>query len=142
MPDRGPRPKRVLSSATKTKARESEYVHVAADGQVRGPDLPDGDWPDATRAWWEAWRVSAQAQAFTDVEWHYLLDTALLHRALWLGDTRVAGELRLRLARFGATEVDRDRMRLQVDPPNPARDRQQRRAHVLALASEQDERTT
>ncbi|HEY3259971.1 MAG TPA: hypothetical protein VGJ95_06820 [Pseudonocardiaceae bacterium] len=89
---------------------------LTADGEVRGPDLPDGrDWPDETRSWWETWRNSPQSQAFTDTDWDFLLDTALLHSRFWRGDDKVASELRLRVAKFGATPEDRMRLRLQID---------------------------
>ena len=136
----GPRPKAVRAREDRTQHREQEFVHVVADGQVRGPELPDGDWPDATVRWWQTWRTSAQAQGFSPTDWDFLLDTALLHRALWLGDTRVASELRLRLVKFGPTEDDRARLRVRIDDPATARvSDTTRRARLLALT---DERTT
>ena len=136
MGSRGPRPKRSRQDPSKDRSRQQEFTTLEADGIPRGPELPDMDWPEQTRRWWHAWRTSAQAQAFTATDWDFLLDTALLHRALWLGDTRVAGELRLRLARMGATETDRDRLRWLVDQPEQhpaARDPRARREHVLHL---------
>jgi hypothetical protein len=34
-------------------------------------------------AWWDTWRRSAQAQEFTDTDWDFLLDTALMHHTMW-----------------------------------------------------------
>lgn len=95
---------------------------VTADGGVYGPDLPDShDWPEATLKWWQTWRTSPQAQKFTDTDWSFLIDTAVLHAEFWLGNRSVAGELRLRAAKFGATPEDRARLRLQVgEPDTPA----------------------
>lgn len=133
----GPRPKAVRAREDRTQKRQAEFVHVSADGQVRGPELPDGDWPEATVAWWDTWRRSAQAQGFSPTDWDFLLDTALLHRALWLGDTRVASELRLRLVKFGPTEDDRARLRVRIDNEPTARTSDpDRRARLLALANE------
>jgi hypothetical protein len=88
---------------------------VIEDDEVRGPDLPEEfSWPDATVRWWETWRRSAQAQTFTATDWEFLLDTALLHAAFWSGETSVGAELRLRVAKFGATPEDRARLRLQI----------------------------
>jgi hypothetical protein len=88
---------------------------VTADGEKHGPELPEEyDWPQATLDWWDTWRSSAQASTFTDTDWSFLLDTALLHADFHLGDRRVAGELRLRVAKFGATPEDRARLRLEV----------------------------
>lgn len=92
---------------------------VSADGQVHGPQLPDTmEWPEATRDWWLTWRKSAQAAKFTDTDWSFLLDTAVLHAEFWLGDRTVAAELRLRAAKFGATPEDRARLKIEIGEPS------------------------
>ena len=92
---------------------------VTPDEELRGPDLPEGvAWHERTRAWWETWRRSAQAQAMTDTDWSFLLDTALMHDAMWSrGQWTLAAEVRLRVAKFGATPEDRARLRIQVEQP-------------------------
>ena len=96
---------------------------MAADGQVHGPELPDTyDWPEPTLTWWDTWRKSPQAQAFTDTDWSFLLDTALLHARFWGGEAGQASELRLRVAKFGATPEDRARLRLSIGEPEKAAD--------------------
>lgn len=91
---------------------------VASDGKTHGPDLPDNfEWPQATRDWWETWRVSPQARTFTDTDWSFLVDTAVLHAEFWLGDRKSAPELRLRVAKFGATPEDRARLKMSVAEP-------------------------
>lgn len=88
---------------------------VAEDGELRGPELPYGfDWPAPTREWWESWRRSPQAQTFTQTDWDFLMDTALLHAELWAGNAAVAPELRLRVSKMGATPEDRARLRIQI----------------------------
>src|SRR3989442_985743 len=118
MPGRGPAPK----DPAQRRRRNVDPVpstEVAADGSVRGPDLPVGfDWPAPTRDWWETWRRSPQASAFTDTDWGFLVDTALLHAELWAGNGAVAGELRLRVAKFGATPEDRARLRMTIVDPD------------------------
>lgn len=95
---------------------------VEADDALRGPDLPDViDWPDATREWWETWRRAPQAQTFTDTDWSFLLDTAVLHMEFWDGDRSVAAELRLRAAKFGATPEDRARLKIAISEPKSAK---------------------
>lgn len=69
-------------------------------------------WPGHTRTWWRMWRDSPLASEFTDTDWSELLDTALLHARFWGGDLKLAGELRLRVAKFGATPEDRARLRI------------------------------
>lgn len=92
---------------------------LVADGKVYGPELPDSfDWPAATVKWWQVWRTSAQAPKFTDTDWSFLIDTAVLHAEFWLGNRSVAGELRLRAAKFGATPEDRARLKISVGDPD------------------------
>lgn len=98
-----------------TKRLEAQMTVVTADSELRGPDLPAGDWHAQTLTWWETWRRSAQAKTFIATDWDFLAETALLHTSLWLGNLAVAGELRLRTAKFGATLEDRARLKMQVD---------------------------
>jgi hypothetical protein len=92
---------------------------VSADGMQYGPDLPDMyEWPAVTLKWWDTWRTCAQASRFTDTDWSFLIDTAVLHAEFWLGNRSVAAELRLRAAKFGATPEDRARLKLQVSDPS------------------------
>lgn len=89
-----------------------DYVPYKAYVQTNG-------WHPRTHAWWEAWRAAPQAKKmFTDPDWDFLLDTAVLHHAMWhLGETRHAAEIRLRVAKFGATYEDRQRLAMTVDEP-------------------------
>lgn len=92
---------------------------VLKDGKVRGPLLPAGlSWHPQTRKWWETWRKSPQAATFTDTDWSFLLDTAVLHSAMWEGDAKMAAEVRLRVAKFGATPEDRARLRIDLAVPD------------------------
>lgn len=80
------------------------------------PELPAAiDWHPQTLLWWHMWGQSEFAKDFTAAEWSYLIDTALIHNEFWTNsDMRVAGELRLRAAKFGVTPEDRVRLRIQV----------------------------
>lgn len=69
-------------------------------------------WPKATRTWWKMWKDSPLSADFTETDWSFLLDTALLHADVWSGNHRMAPELRLRVAKFGATPEDRARLRI------------------------------
>jgi hypothetical protein len=116
MAGRGPAPKSVLQRESRTQAREDSSTKVAPDGLLRGPDLPEGiDWPQQTLAWWATWRTSPLAQTFGATDWDFLLDSALLHAQLWSGNLSAAPELRIRVAKFGATPEDRLRLKIIVD---------------------------
>lgn len=103
--------------------KQASFTKIAQDGRLRGPDLPeDVEWHPRTVTWWQTWRLSAQAQTWQDTDWDFLLDTAVLHSAFWSGKRDVAAELRLRVAKFGATTEDRMRLRVQAvggDAPSP-----------------------
>ena len=58
------------------------------------------------------WAESPLSTDYTDVDWEFLMDTALLHARYWKGDVRLGPELRLRVAKFGATPEDRARLRI------------------------------
>ena len=111
MAGRGPRPKdpqkRARSNAT------GPHMVLRFEQAVQ-PDLPDEiPWPDHTRRWWEMWAKSPQADHFGSTDWDFLLDTALIHADVWAGNLDRMPELRLRVAKFGATPEDRARLRMQ-----------------------------
>ncbi|MFB7115752.1 hypothetical protein [Streptomyces sp. NPDC056291] len=126
MAGRGPAPKDP-SKRRRRNASEPETV-VTTDGELRGPELPAGvlgdedgvtvEWHSMTQLWWNSWRTSAMAQTFTDTDWLFLIDTALMHHTMWAkGRWEFASEVRLRAAKFGATPEDRARLKLKVDDP-------------------------
>ena len=78
------------------------------------PPLPDGfEWHPRTVEWWAMWRDAPQAEHFMATDWSFLLDTALMHDAMWSkGQWTLAAEVRLRVAKYGATPEDRARLRM------------------------------
>lgn len=122
----GPPPKDPSKRARRNK--EPAPLMVLPAVRVEQPSLPtiyvqvpdkDGNlvrkrfnWPKITHTWWRMWAESPLSKDFTDSDWSFLLDTALIHARFWRGDTRLAGELRLRVAKFGATPEDRARLRI------------------------------
>ena len=102
--------------------------YIAPARVVEQPDLPefevevrpkDGEpymvpfnWPDATRGWWAMLAGHPLAGEFFDTDWAYLLDTALIHAGFWKGNLSLAGELRLREAKYGFTPEDRAKLRI------------------------------
>ena len=138
MAGRGPSPGQGAKPADQRRRRNapstSQFEVVTADGKTHGPDLPDShDWPEPTLAWWKTWQTCALAPKFTDTDWAFLLDTAVLHADFWLGNRAVAAELRLRAAKFGATPEDRARLKIEIgDPDKPPAPRR------LQLKSAQD----
>jgi hypothetical protein len=127
MAGHGPAPKpaarRVRRNADPVPSQALRLVRASA------PELPDDvDWHARTRAWWRTWAESELAKDFTASDWSFLLDTALMHHAMWSkGQWTLAAEVRLRVAKFGATPEDRARLRIvfadadEKDAKRPAR---------------------
>lgn len=77
------------------------------------PELPgDVEWPARTYQFWGVWGQSPLTDEFTAADWDYMIDTAFVHARFWNGDIKAAAELRLRLAKVGATAEDRARLRI------------------------------
>ncbi len=135
MPGRGPVPKTSLTRDTDNKRREVQTTKVSHDGVLRGDVLPkDLDWHPRTKAWWLNWRKSPIAQTFTDNDWDFLLDTALLHSEMWNGEVRHAAEIRQRVSSFGATPEARLRLRIRVT------DEATEIAHTVSMDAERRKR--
>lgn len=122
MAGRGPAPK----DPEKRARRNADPVglRVIEAKPTKQPKLPplmlrdsEGEtysakWPAVTLEWWQMWADSPLSAEFTDTDWSELRDTARLHALFWMGDKSVAPELRLRVAKFGATPEDRARLRI------------------------------
>ncbi|WP_155858706.1 hypothetical protein [Candidatus Blastococcus massiliensis] len=131
-----------LLSRPRDSRRRGEVQEVAAP-PARQPTLPrDIDWHPRTRAWWRDWKRWPLADSFTAGDWSFLLDTALMHHRMWAkGEMKWASEIRLRVAKYGATPEDRQRLRVQFtdpaaqDPPNQrgARGRARTPSHLAAV---------
>ncbi|HEY9369747.1 hypothetical protein [Streptomyces sp.] len=78
-------------------------------------------------------------------DWYFLLDTALMHTTMWSkGQWTLAAEVRLRVAKYGATPEDRARLRMQFadadekDANRPEQPKSQSRyANLRVLPSRQ-----
>lgn len=122
MAGRGPRPKDPSQRArTNSPDLPSQIIPFVPGKQPALPrTMPDGyAWPARTKAWWSMWGKSALAAHFTDTDWSELLDTAVLHGEFWSGNSKVANELRLRVAKFGATPEDRSRLKIHYADAAP-----------------------
>lgn len=85
-------------------------VQVAVDGEVTTQEFV---WPPMTKNWWAMLASHPLAGEFIDTDWAFLMETALLHAEFWRGKFSLAGELRLREAKYGFTPEDRARLRIQ-----------------------------
>lgn len=128
MAGRGPAPKPNGRRARRNADPTPETILRFEEAEQ--PPLPDSQpWPYETIDWWKRWGDSPQAEHFAVTDWDFLLDTAVLHARLWgNGDHSVLPELRLRVAKFGATMEDRARLRMQFAEADEADSRRQKKA--------------
>lgn len=125
MPGRGVAPKAVRSRGRDSAARAAEMTQVADTGELHGPELPDDaisePWHPMTIRLWETLRGNPMLVDLPDLDWQFLIDTALMHHIMWAtGKFTHAQEIRLRLAKFGATPEDRMRLKMQIVTPSDA----------------------
>ncbi len=125
-----------------TQVNRNPVVHnignLQWDGEARGPKLedeaPEIKWTGRTLKWWQTWRESPQAMLMTDTDWEEMLITAFLHNRIWgthmLVDKTnggfidvdcdpkdakaLAGEIRIRLEKMGATIKDRGSLGMRI----------------------------
>lgn len=107
-------------------------MHVIVSAPTEQPELPkrmpNGEpWPAITRSWWRMWGKDPLSAEFRATDWAELRDTAVIHGLYWSGEVKLAGELRLRTAKFGATAEDRARLRIQYAAADEADDKRDRR---------------
>jgi hypothetical protein len=118
MAGRGAAPKENHQRPRDTRRRIDDRAVRVPDEPFTGkvPRLPKRDWDPATLDWYKVWSKSPQAHMFTATDWQFLIETAYLADAFFTGNVTIASELRLRMAKFGATPEDRARLRLQFIP--------------------------
>lgn len=138
MAGRGPRPKDPSKRARRNKEPDLKVIPAVPTKQPKLPviEIPvmdsDGNvkkvrfhWPAVTKRWWKMWAESPLSVDYTDVDWSFLMDTAYIHARYWKGDVKLGPELRLRIAKFGATPEDRARLRIQFAVADAVEDDQQ-----------------
>lgn len=121
MAGRGPAPK-----GKRARERDQPDVETLEDvGESYGPDLPEGVLPDGeswhpqTVKFWESLRRFPLLKDEPEIGWQFLVDTALMHHTMWTkGRWEFASELRLRVAKYGATPEDRMRLKIKVETPS------------------------
>lgn len=124
MAGRGPAP---AAEKRRRNKPEVEVVELVDAGELHGPELPEGvlpegaDWHPQTLALWDALRRNPLLAAEPDLGWQFLIDTALMHHTMWSkGRWEFASEVRLRVAKYGATPEDRLRLKVKITTPGDA----------------------
>lgn len=117
MAGHGPAPKAADKRARRNKPATALRVLAFTPSGVQAlpDDLLDADevWHPATVRWWDRWCESPISDTWTGVDWSFLEETVVLHHEYMKKRTFTLGsELRLREAKLGATEEDRNRLRI------------------------------
>lgn len=117
MGSRGPAPK---PTAVRRNKHESA-VEISTESQPGRP-LPKTLPVSTTGAkrFWKTWAESPQSATWLETDWEELAITTLLVDALYKGDLKQAGEIRQRVAKWGATNEDRARLRMKLEKPEEA----------------------
>jgi hypothetical protein len=118
-----------------TGHRKHQPFRLVQSKPAPQPKLPGAvsRWPAETVKWWTMWGASPLAADFTEIDWSELLLAARLHAVVWSNDVApstqlsAAAELRQRVAKFGATPADRQRLRIQFAVADIEEDRAEAR---------------
>jgi hypothetical protein len=111
---RGPRPKE--NAVRRNKHEHAQALSGAAtEGRALPPGL--GIKTAGAKRFWKTWATSPQSSAWAETDWAELEITVKLVDAFFAGDAKLAGEIRQRVAKWGATTEDRARLRMTLTPP-------------------------
>lgn len=132
---RGPSPKDMGTKAGRSgKQQPFRVVEVT---HVPQPPLPeyfrffDGErnrkikYPPETITWWSHWTDTPLNDGFSQHDWDYMLETAIIHAKFHLGIefAKMEASLRQRMAKFGVTPEDRAKLRIVTVTAETAEDR-------------------
>jgi hypothetical protein len=109
---RGPKPKENAQRRNK-----HEHAQTLSSSTTEGRALPPGLGIKSAgaRRFWRTWATSPQAGAWAETDWAELEITVKLVDAFYQGDVKLAGEIRQRVAKWGATTEDRARLRMSLE---------------------------
>jgi hypothetical protein len=116
---RGPKPKENAQRRNK-----HEHAQTLSSSTTEGRALPPGLGIKSAgaRRFWRTWATSPQAGAWAETDWAELEITVKLVDAFYQGDVKLAGEIRQRVAKWGATTEDRARLRMSLEDPEDQAD--------------------
>lgn len=89
---------------------------IRFDVAFKPSDKMGTSWNALTKEWYDKMRVSPFAHTYTDLDWMYLIDTAIIHHMFMMTkSSRYFMEFRQRVGQFGVTPAERQRLRWVVD---------------------------
>lgn len=125
MGSRGPAPKENAIRRNK----HDHAVEISTEKQPgRSLNKTLGISTGGAKRFWKTWSESPQSATWIETDWIELEITTVLVDQLYQGDYKLAGEIRQRVAKWGATNEDRARLRMKLEeeaeeqkenPPSP-----------------------
>lgn len=84
------------------------------------PKRPDGQaWPVSTKRWWRVVSTMPHCVLWTEADWQFAIQTAVLVAAFDEGDLKLGTELRNRDKKLGMTLDSRRDLRIRYVEPKP-----------------------
>ena len=119
MGSRGPAPK-----SNPVRRNKHEYATEIPKEAQKGRPLPRTLPVDTAKAneFWKTWSHSPPATTWLETDWVELEIVTKLVDEFYKGDSKLAGEIRQRTAKLGATVEDRARLRMSFEkkPEGPS----------------------
>jgi hypothetical protein len=123
LPGRPPKPDGQKRNRVRLGHDWNDYPDVPFADPPRLPSRGDGlAWPNRTRKWWKGVSTMPHCVDWTDSDWQFAFDAALLAALFHLGDTKVEGALRAREKVMGTTADYRRNLRIRYVSAGPATD--------------------
>lgn len=85
------------------------------------PPLPRGKglWHERTLKWWDTIRTMPHARLWSESDWDFAIETAVIYQAFWLGDLKADTSLRIRERLMGCTYESRLSAGIVYAEPEP-----------------------
>ncbi|MGW1867938.1 phage terminase small subunit [Streptomyces mauvecolor] len=111
---RGPAPN---PNARRRNTDHALGEHGLSHGSGEGRALPKALAIETggAKRFWRTWASAPQTEHWLETDWAELELTTRLVDAFYQGNVRLAGEIRQRVGRWGATTEDRARLRMNFD---------------------------
>ncbi|MGK5496382.1 hypothetical protein [Streptomyces sp. URMC 125] len=133
---RGPAPKE-----TAVRRNKHSHAQTLTNAPREGRSLPKalGVTTAGAKRFWKTWASAPQTEHWAETDWAELEITTKLVDAFYQGDVKVASEIRMRVAKWGATTEDRARLRMSLEKPEDQEKGSEKPAEIPSEAQMDEE---
>lgn len=110
---RKPKPEGQKRNRVKPTYEWTEVPDVPFEDPPRLPRRPRGSWPAPTKRWFKAVSTMPHCVLWSEADWQFVFDTAVLVAAFHDGDLKLAAEIRQREKVIGTTADARRDLRIR-----------------------------